>query len=100
MGCTLAWPIGQTARVSEIDRSALVEAGRRMGIKAATASAMVDRLRNAVTKESGSLYETTERAHQQLGSKQPSLKPTLAGELRCLRAITKVIIADQATRLA
>ncbi|HAR05471.1 MAG TPA: hypothetical protein DCR72_07850 [Pseudomonas sp.] len=71
-----------------------------MGIKAATASAMVDRLRNAVTKESGSLYETTERAHQQLGSEQPSLKPTLAGELRCLRAITKVIIADQATRLA
>ncbi len=60
----------------------------------------VDRLRNAVTKESGSLYETTERAHQQLGSEQPSLKPTLAGELRCLRAITKVIIADQAARLA
>jgi hypothetical protein len=51
LGCTLAWPIGQTARVPEIDRSALVEAGRRMGIKPATANAMVDRLRNAVTRE-------------------------------------------------
>lgn len=100
LGSTLAWPIGQTAQVPEIGRSALVEAGRRMGIKAATASAMVDRLRNAVMRESGSLYETTERAHQQLGNEQPSLKPTLAGELRCLRAITKVIIADQARRLA
>ncbi len=31
-GCTLAWPIGQTARVPEIDRSALVEAGRRIEV--------------------------------------------------------------------
>ncbi len=99
-GCTLAWPIGQTARLQDIGRSDLLEAGQRMGIKAATAGAMVDRLRNAVMKEAGSLYEATERAHQQLGSSQPALKPTLAGELRCLRAITKVIIADQAQRLA
>lgn len=71
-----------------------------MGIKVAKAIAMIDRLRNAVTSESGPLYEATERAHQQLGCEQPSLEPTLAGELRCLRAITKVIIADQAGRLA
>ena len=30
-GCTLAWRIGQTARVPEIDRSALVEAGGGWG---------------------------------------------------------------------
>lgn len=99
-GCALAWPVGQVARLQEITRAHLVEAGLTMGIKAATASAMVDRLRNAVMKEASSLYEATERAHQQLGSEQPALKPTLAGELRCLRAITKVIIADQAQRLA
>ncbi|WP_312956870.1 hypothetical protein [Stutzerimonas nitrititolerans] len=39
-------------------------------------------------------YEETEQALRGLGSQRPEFRPTLGGELRCLRAITKVIIAD------
>lgn len=65
-----------------------------MGIKPATADSMVDRLRASIMKEALGLYQEIEQAHQVLGNQRPELRPTLNGELRCLRAITKVIIAD------
>lgn len=65
-----------------------------MGIKPATAGAMVDRMRASVMKEALGLYDETEQAHRELGSQRPELRPTLGGELSCLGAITKVIIAD------
>lgn len=98
--CTLAWPIGATARLGEMTRAILVEAGQGLGIKPATAGAIIDRLRTAAAKEAAGLYEETERAHQSLGGERPELRATLSGELRCLRAITKVVIADMCRRMA
>lgn len=93
-GCSMAWPIGQVDRLQAIARTHLIEAGQAMGIKPATAGAMIDRLRANVMKEALGLYDETEQAHREIGSQRPELRPTLGGELRCLRAITKVIIAD------
>lgn len=97
---SLAWPIGTTIRLAELSRQKLIDAGVVMGIKPASAGQMLERLRISMRSEATRLYQETEQQNRALISTRPQLSHTFAGELRCLRAITKVIIEEMVQRLA
>ncbi|WP_349569901.1 HipA domain-containing protein [Azotobacter salinestris] len=96
---TLAWPLEGRARIAEIDRRCLMEAGEAMRIKAGTVVRLLDSLRSKIAGEAQALYAQVERENAELIAQRPELAATLAGELRCLRTILHVVIAEQVARL-
>lgn len=96
---TLAWPIEGRARIADIDRRCLAEAGEAMHIKPGTVVRLLDSLRDKIAGEAQALYAQVERENAELIAQRPELAATLAGELRCLRSILHVVIAEQVARL-
>lgn len=97
---TLAWPLEGRARISEINRQCLLEAGEAMRIKPATVARLLDSLKDKIAGEARALYAQVERENASLSAQRPELAATFAGELRCLRAILHVVIAEQVARLS
>ena len=95
----MAWPILGIDRLQQIDGALLVAAGEAMGIKPATAREHVARLTRAVREQAQALLAEVERENQELSAARPELRPTLAGELRLLRAVVTIVIAEMAARL-
>lgn len=96
---TLAWPLEGRARIAEIDRQCLLEAGEAMRIKPATVARLMDSLKDKIAGEARALYAQVERENAELIAQRPELAATLAGELRCLRTILHVVLAEQVARL-
>ncbi|TBW32527.1 type II toxin-antitoxin system HipA family toxin [Azotobacter chroococcum] len=96
---TLAWPIEGRVRIADIDRRCLAEAGEAMQIKPGTVVRLLDSLRDKIVGEAQALYAQVERENAELIAQRPELAATLAGELRCLRSILHVVIAEQVARL-
>jgi len=96
---TLAWPLEGWTRLAEVDRRGLAEAGEAMRIKPNTVERLLDNLRSKIVGEAHALYAQIERENAELIERRPELAATLAGELRCLRAILHVVIAEQVVRL-
>ncbi|WP_238996031.1 hypothetical protein [Azotobacter chroococcum] len=96
---TLAWPLEGRARIAEIDRQCLLEAGEAMRIKPATVARLMDSLKDKIAGEARALYAQVERENAELIAQRPELATTLAGELRCLRTILHVVLAEQVARL-
>ena len=97
---TLAWPLEGRTRISEINRHCLLEAGEAMRIKPATVARLLDSLKGKIAGEARALYAQVERENASLSAQRPELAATFAGELRCLRAILHVVIAEQVARLS
>ncbi|SFB54685.1 HipA domain-containing protein [Azotobacter beijerinckii] len=96
---TLAWPIEGRARIAEVDRRCLMEVGEAMRIRPSTVARLLDSLRDKVAGEAQALYAQVERENAELIAQRPELAATFAGELRCLRTILHVVIAEQVARL-
>lgn len=96
---SMAWPLEGRARIAEIDRQCLLEAGEAMRIKPATVVRLLDSLKNRIAGEAQALYAQVERENAELIAQRPELAATFAGELRCLRSILHVVIAEQVARL-
>jgi len=96
---SMAWPLQGRARIAEIDRQCLLEAGEVMRIKPATVARLLDSLKDKITSEAQALYVQVERENAELIALRPELAATFAGELRCLRTIQHVVIAEQVARL-
>lgn len=95
----MAWPIADRARIAEIDRPCLLAAGQALRIKPATVTRLLDNLKDKIAGEAQALYAQVERENAALIAQRPELAATLAGELRCLRAIQHVVIGEQVARL-
>ncbi|WKN20195.1 HipA domain-containing protein [Azotobacter vinelandii] len=96
---TLAWPLEGRARIAEVDRRCLLEASEILRIKPATATRLLDSLRGRIADEARALHAQVERENAVLIDRRPELAATFAGEMRCLRAIIHVVIAEQVARL-
>ena len=96
---SMAWPLQGRVRIAEIDRQCLLEAGEAMRIKPATVVRLLDSLKDKIASEAQALYVQVERENAELLAQRPELAATLAGELRCLRTIQHVVIAEQVARL-
>lgn len=70
-----------------------------MQIKPGTVVRLLDSLRDKIAGEAQALYAQVECENAELIERRLELAATLAGELRCLRAILHVAIAEQVARL-
>ncbi len=96
----LAWPILGVQRFSEINKAVLIEAGAVLGLAKSTAERLLTRLRTQIGEQAHLLYEHIQTENQGLLAHRPQLAATLAGELRCLRAILHLIIQEMVRRTA
>lgn len=90
----LAWPLGEAQRFSQMDRDALLLAGRDMKIAAPTAARLLDEIIGRIIREAERLYEETLAENNDMVKRRPELAPMLAGEARCMRAIMHTVIGE------
>lgn len=97
----LAWPILGVHRFCEIDRALMLEAGRALNLARHTCERILDKLAGRIVEQSQALLHEIElenAAIQQVHGRR--IAATLAGEMRCLRAIIEIIVKDMAAKLA
>jgi len=95
----LAWPILDTRRFAEIDRTLLLQAADAIGIRPAQADRMLTQQRDRILAQADQLLQDVETENRALLAQRPALAATLAGELRCLRGIRYVVIQEMACKL-
>lgn len=95
----LAWPVLGARRFAELTPALLIDAAGDMGIAAATARRLLQRQVGNIQPLADALYREVESENVALLAARPGLAATLAGEMRCLRAIVHGVIRDMATRL-
>jgi serine/threonine-protein kinase HipA len=96
----LAWPILGVKRFAEINRHLLLEAGVALGLAKGTAQRLLENLRSRIMPIAEALYADVEEENINMLKQEPQLSATMAGESRCLRAISHVVIKQMAKQLA
>ncbi len=96
----LAWPILGVHRFSDIRRGVLLEAGGALNLAKGTAGRLLENLRDRVMPEAEALYAEVEAENARIVQMCPKLSTTLAGELRCLRAILHTVLKEMAKQIA
>jgi serine/threonine-protein kinase HipA len=96
----LAWPILGVRHFSDIKRGILVEAGAALNLAKGTAERVLENLRRRAVQEAETLYAEVATENAQIIEARPELSGTMAGELRCLRAILYTVIKEMAKQIA
>lgn len=97
----LAWPILGEQRIGRIQRPLLLEAGKRLQLAKPTCERILNRMTTRIIDESHALLSGIEGENGRLMETQPhDIAATIAGEMRCLRAIVEIVIREMAGRLA
>jgi serine/threonine-protein kinase HipA len=96
----LAWPILGVRHFSDIKRGLLVEAGAALNLAKGTAERVLENLRKRAVQEAETLYAAAAAENAQIIEARPELSSTMAGELRCLRAILYTVIKEMAKQIA
>lgn len=100
--CPLALPIGNARSFAQVSRQHVIDAGLALGLGAAAALRELDRLVKAVRAETGRLLATIEaEIHAEVAACPDPGAAALhtAGELRLLRAIQYIVVAEMTRRL-
>ena len=97
---TLAWPILDATRFSQIDRGLILQAARGLGINRSTADRLLAQQRDRIVTTAEALYRQFDNDASRRLQARPELGPTMAGESRCLRAIIHTVIKEMVVRLA
>lgn len=77
----------------------MIEAAAVLGIAAETANRLLKLQLDRIETLADELLATIESENARLVAERAELAATLGGEMRCLRAIVKLIIRDMVTRL-
>jgi len=85
---------------SDINRQLLLEAGAALNLAKGTAERLLENLRSRITQVAETLYGESESENARICKERPNLSATMAGELRCLRAIQHTIIKEMAKQIA
>lgn len=96
----LAWPVMGVEHLERMNQGLLIEAGVALGIRPATAKQRLQNLLARVEEQAGRLLVETEQENADLLRDSPELAPVLAGEMRLLRAIVSIVIAEMVKRLS
>ena len=78
----------------------LLEAGEALNLAKGTAGRLLENLRHRVIPEAEALYAEVEAENARIVQRLPELSATLAGELRCLRAILHTVIKEMVKQIA
>ena len=90
----LRLPDAQT--FSEVKRSTLLDAGKILGLSEETATRELDRMVREIAPAADEIIAGIENENRQFSD---DIRPFLAGEMRLLRAIRHIIIAEMAKQL-
>ena len=96
---TLAWPLNGVSSLPAISGQVLVDVGVVMGIKPATAKKYVEELACKIYEQAKVLQSEMERMNEVLAQAQPTIRSTLNGEMRLLRAIVEIVIREMANQV-
>jgi serine/threonine-protein kinase HipA len=96
----LAWPIFGLRHFSSISRSALLEAGAALNLSKGTAHRVLESLRSRVGAQAQALCAEVEAANTEIVLMRPELATTMAGEIRCVRAIVHTVLKEMVKQLA
>jgi serine/threonine-protein kinase HipA len=96
----LAWPIGGVRHFSSISRHVLLEAGAALNLTKGTADRVLKSLRSRVAAEAQALCAEVEAENAEIVLVRPELAATMAGEIRCIRAIVYTVLQEMAKQIA
>ena len=96
----LAWPILGVHHFSNIHRGVLLQAGEALNLAKGTAERLLENLCHRVMPEAETLYAEVEADNARIVQARPELAATLAGELRCLRAILHTVLKEMVKQIA
>ena len=78
----------------------LLDAGEALNLAKGTAGRLLENLRHRLMPEAEALYAEVEAENARIVQARPELAATLAGELRCLRAILHTTLKEMAKQIA
>lgn len=96
----LAWPILGVRHFSSIHRNVLLEAGAVLNLAKGTADRVLESLRSRVVAEAQALCAEVEAENAEIVRTRPELAATMAGEIRCVRAIVHTVLKDMVKQIA
>lgn len=96
----LAWPVLGVGHFSSITRSVLLEAGAVLNLNKGTADRVLESLRSRVVAEAQALCNEVEAENAEIVLTRPELAATMAGEIRCVRAIVHTVLKEMAKQIA
>ena len=97
----LCYPLFQTTlELETIHRGVLLQAGEALNLAKGTAERLLENLRHRVMPEAETLYAEVEVDNARIVQTRPELAATLAGELRCLRAILHTVLKEMTKQIA
>ena len=95
----LAWPVLGVRHFSDIRRGLLLEAGVALNLVKGTAERLLENLRSRIVSEAEALYAEVEAENARIAHARPELAATMAGESRCVRAISHTVIKEMARQI-
>jgi serine/threonine-protein kinase HipA len=95
----LAWKIRDTAKFADMSTRLLVAAGDDMGIRPSATYRIVREMAGNVDAKAAAVLATMEEENFRLQVARPELGATLAGEVRCVRAIAHIIVREMSAKL-
>jgi serine/threonine-protein kinase HipA len=96
----LAWPVMQADRFAMLNRELLLGAGRDLSLNRDTCLRIVEKMVSTAMDAAGAAILEIEIENAALVAKQgKAIAASLAGELRCIRAIREVVIREMTQRL-
>ena len=95
----LAWQILGVRHFSDIRRGLLLEAGVALNLVKGTAERLLENLRSRIVSEAEALYAEVEAENARIAHARPELAATMAGESRCVRAISHTVIKEMARQI-
>lgn len=95
----LAWKLCGKATFGELTRATILEAAAALGLASETANRLLNAQLSRIEALAGELLTDLEAENSDLVAEREDIAATLAGEARCVRAITKIIIRDMVVKL-
>ncbi|MBC7684803.1 MAG: HipA domain-containing protein [Bdellovibrionales bacterium] len=92
----IALPVPDAPTFGAVTRAAMLEAGRRLGLKEDVASRELENMRRKIVIEAARLYQAIETENAELSGQAGA---GVEGDMRVLRTIVHLIIAELAGRL-
>ncbi|MHA6884207.1 HipA domain-containing protein [Ralstonia pseudosolanacearum] len=92
-------PVAGITRYAEFTREQVLGAGQVLGLAPRTAHRLLDALLEAIPEQADALLRAVELENTTMLEMRPELGAIFAGELRCLRAIRHIVIAEMVGRL-
>lgn len=96
----LAFPLAGCGSFQEVTVQALLDIASVFGIRAATARRLIQEQVSRIEANADELLQEIEAENSELSANHPGLAASLGGEMRCVRAVAKVVIHDMVARLS